>query len=136
MGRREPRFQVFLMTTPIKQQSIPKPTRQSGRRSLDCNSHASRAAPRASGLLDRGDCRIRSICEGAQIEGGKISPNLEDLPENWFRGLLTWYRDWSAQAAGRPAADDPLLALRGSGKKLWANEHADDYVRRLREGWE
>jgi hypothetical protein len=29
--------------------------------------------------------------------------------------------------------DDPLLALYGSGKKLWADEHADDYVSRLRE---
>jgi len=28
---------------------------------------------------------------------------------------------------------DPLLALRGSGKHLWADEHADEYVRRLRE---
>lgn len=28
---------------------------------------------------------------------------------------------------------DPLLALRGSGKKLWADEHADEYVRRLRK---
>ena len=28
--------------------------------------------------------------------------------------------------------DDPLLALRGSGKELWA----DEYVARLREGWE
>jgi hypothetical protein len=26
--------------------------------------------------------------------------------------------------------------LRGSGKELWADEHADVYVRRLREGWE
>ena len=30
---------------------------------------------------------------------------------------------------------DPLLALFGSGKSLWADEHADDYVARLREGW-
>jgi hypothetical protein len=29
-----------------------------------------------------------------------------------------------------------LMALRGSGKALWACEHADDYVRRLREGLE
>ena len=32
--------------------------------------------------------------------------------------------------------NDPLLARRGSGKELWADEHADEYVRRLREGWE
>ncbi len=71
-----------------------------------------------------------------QREGGKISPKPEDLPENWFRGLLAWYRGWSAKAAERAADDDPLLALRGTGRKLWADEHADDYVRRLREGWE
>ncbi len=28
---------------------------------------------------------------------------------------------------------DPLLDLAGSGRELWANEHADEYVRRLRE---
>lgn len=31
------------------------------------------------------------------------------------------------------AKDDLLLSLRGSGKALWADEHADEYVRRLRE---
>jgi hypothetical protein len=71
-----------------------------------------------------------------QREGGKISPKPEDLPGNWFRGLLAWYRDWNANAAERAADDDPLLNLRGSGKQLWADEHADEYVRRLREGWE
>jgi hypothetical protein len=69
-------------------------------------------------------------------EGGKISPKPEDLPENWFRGLLTWYSGWSAEAAERAVNNDPLLALYGSGKDLWADEHADEYVRRLREGWE
>ena len=34
-----------------------------------------------------------------------------------------------------PIDDDPLLQLTGSGKDLWADEHADEYVRRLREGW-
>jgi len=50
--------------------------------------------------------------------------------------LLNWYNDWSMQAARTTEESDPLLALRGSGKKLWADEHADEYVRRLREGWE
>jgi hypothetical protein len=68
-------------------------------------------------------------------EGGKISPNPDDLPEK-FRELLAWYRDWCAEAAERALGNDPLLALRGSGKELWADEHADDYVRRLREAWE
>jgi hypothetical protein len=69
-------------------------------------------------------------------EGGKASPKPEDLPENWFRGLLAWYRAWCAEATERAVEDDPLLALYGSGKDLWADEPADEYVRRLREGWE
>jgi hypothetical protein len=35
-----------------------------------------------------------------------------------------------------PIEDDPLLQLIVSGKSLWADEHADEYVRRLREGWD
>jgi len=35
-----------------------------------------------------------------------------------------------------PIDDDPLLQLIGSGKDLWADEHADEYVRRIREGWD
>ncbi|HTV05156.1 MAG TPA: hypothetical protein VME86_07280 [Acidobacteriaceae bacterium] len=31
---------------------------------------------------------------------------------------------------------DSLLVLIGSGRDLWADEHVDDYVNRLREGWE
>lgn len=72
----------------------------------------------------------------SQREGGKICPKQEDLPEDWLRGLLTWYRDWSLVATRNASKEDPLLALRGSGKHLWADEHADDYVRRLRKGWE
>jgi hypothetical protein len=35
-----------------------------------------------------------------------------------------------------PIDDDPLLQLYGSGKDLWVDEHADEYVRGLREGWD
>jgi hypothetical protein len=35
-----------------------------------------------------------------------------------------------------PIIDDPLLQLYGSGRNLWASEHADEYVRRIREGWD
>ena len=30
---------------------------------------------------------------------------------------------------------DPILSLRGLGKAIWADEDADAYVDRLREGW-
>jgi hypothetical protein len=31
---------------------------------------------------------------------------------------------------------DPLLALWGSGKHIWADEHADEYVANLRKDWD
>jgi hypothetical protein len=31
---------------------------------------------------------------------------------------------------------DALFSLRGSGRELWRDEHADEYVRRLREDWD
>lgn len=68
-------------------------------------------------------------------EGAKITPNLEDLPEG-YRPLLAWYRHWCSTIPQVATEKDPLLALASSGKHLWKEEHADDYVRRLREGWE
>ena len=32
--------------------------------------------------------------------------------------------------------DDPILTLRGMGKETWADEDADAYVERLRQGWQ
>jgi hypothetical protein len=66
---------------------------------------------------------------------GKVTPSREALPAR-FRNLLDWYGDWSSRLLQNAAEQDPLLRLRGSGRKLWADEHADEYVRRLREGWE
>jgi hypothetical protein len=65
-------------------------------------------------------------------EGAKSNPNREEMPYG-YDGLISWYRDWCAQAR---SAVDPLLDMTGSGSGLWADEPADDYVRRLREGWE
>ena len=67
-------------------------------------------------------------------EGAKITPQQEDMPYG-YNGLLTWYNDWSARAGSAAPKTDPLLSLRGSGKHLWADEHADEYVHRLRENW-
>ncbi len=66
---------------------------------------------------------------------GKSAPRTYEMPKA-YEGLLSWYRDWCAAAQRAAPEEDPLLALTGSGKNLWAEEHADDYVRRLREGWE
>lgn len=71
---------------------------------------------------------------------GKITPNREDIPEK-YRFLLDWYQKWSANSSrggsgNAGPAIDPLLRLRGSGREIWKHEHADEFVRNLREGWE
>jgi len=90
-------------------------------------------------LIETGPGRRRLFRPGdsydPQREGAKTTPERDELFPG-YGGLLAWYRDWSASAASDSLKHDPLLALRGSGKQLWAGEHADDYVRRLREGWE
>jgi hypothetical protein len=70
-----------------------------------------------------------------QREGSKITPEIENLPER-YRSLVAWYQDWNRDTLEDRIKNDPLLALYGSGRKLWADEPADEYVRRLREGWE
>ena len=70
----------------------------------------------------------------AAREGAKVTPAAEEMPPA-YSYLLAWYRQWAQAAAQSSQAADPLLALLGSGKGLWSDEHADSYVRRLREGW-
>ncbi len=67
--------------------------------------------------------------------GSKVTPEPEDIPVE-YQKLLLWYADWSERATRAQSADDRLLRLRGSGKHLWADEPADEYVERLREGWQ
>lgn len=61
-------------------------------------------------------------------------PDAAGLPSE-YQDLLSWYR---REYARRPSLEpelDPLLVLQGSGRALWADESADAYVQRLREGW-
>lgn len=69
-----------------------------------------------------------------QRAGARSRPERADLPPR-YRSLLDWYAAAFAPAT-RSAPDDPLLALRGLGGDLWRGESADDYVARLRGGWE
>jgi hypothetical protein len=64
----------------------------------------------------------------------KSTPARNDLPSG-YADLLAWYEDWCALAADRAVENDPLISLVGSGRHLWAEEHADGYVDRLRAGW-
>ena len=71
---------------------------------------------------------------------GKIVPRREDIPSK-YRYLLDWYAKWNGGASlgssrSQKSAADPLLRLRGSGREIWKHEHADEFVRKLREGWQ
>src|ERR1700732_1776137 len=90
-------------------------------------------------LFETAEGRRRLFREGdpshPDREGSKKKPNAEDLPAD-YANLLVWYREWSRNSIEDAIKNDPLLSLRGTGRRLWADEHADEYVRRLREGWE
>jgi hypothetical protein len=65
----------------------------------------------------------------------KTIPKKAEIPER-YRELLEWYETWvkpdSTVIAVDNIEDDPLLRLRGSGRHIWADEHADEYVENLR----
>jgi hypothetical protein len=89
-------------------------------------------------LVETGPNRRRLYRPGDRAHedrrGAKTAPSRGSIPSK-YHALLDWYE---AEYASRPRLapkDDPLLSLRGSGREIWADEHADEYVRRLREGW-
>jgi hypothetical protein len=90
-------------------------------------------------LFETGPSRRRLFRKGDTYhpsrEGGKIIPDPSQMPPGYV-GLLDWYENWSSEAQLSATENDPLLALKGSGMRLWSEEAPDDYVRRLREGWE
>ncbi len=65
---------------------------------------------------------------------GKDAPKRHELPAA-YGDLIDWYEDVYAAGASS-AAGDYILALRGVGSEIWADEDADAYVRRQREGWQ
>jgi len=67
--------------------------------------------------------------------GGKITPRKENIPSQ-YQTLLDWYQDKFVGKRKSLKASDPILELRGLGKEIWVGEDADEYVSRLRGGWE
>lgn len=64
----------------------------------------------------------------------KYLPKREEISAEYYP-LLDWYEKWSALNPAPSALnydDDPLIRLIGSGKHIWADEHADEYVENLR----
>jgi len=64
---------------------------------------------------------------------GKVTPDKEDIPLK-YRPLLDWYQEQFGKKRGKE--NDPILGLRGLGKEIWVNEKPDDYVSRIRGGWD
>ena len=63
----------------------------------------------------------------------KTVPEPTQIPSR-YKPLIDWYRRWiegKSQETGK-WEDDPLIRLIGSGKHIWADEHADEYVENLR----
>ncbi len=82
--------------------------------------------------LDSGELRLfRPVDEAHPERRGKIRPVQQNLPPE-LQHLVRWYEDEYCGQITRPEVD-PVLAMIGVGKGLWANEDGDTYIRRERE---
>ncbi len=88
-------------------------------------------------LFDTGRSRrrlIRSSDRWNRSRNGKMFPEIQDIGPTYFT-LVAWARV-RYNSFGPANVFDELLALRGSGKEIWADEHADEYIARLRSDWD
>jgi hypothetical protein len=93
-------------------------------------------------LFETNSGNLRLYRPGDEVDSGRQShrspkyvPRRDQIPAT-YHALINWYETWSKKSPTNPATnweDDPLIRLIGSGKHIWADEHADDYVNRLRE---
>jgi hypothetical protein len=86
--------------------------------------------------LPSGELRLYRPGDATHSERrGKTAPSAHDLPAE-LRYLLGWYEE---EYCHRNVAEtvDPVLAMIGVGKELWASESGDSFIRREREepGW-
>jgi hypothetical protein len=66
---------------------------------------------------------------------GKIWPDPDAVPRE-YRGLVHWARERFGTSPIDASPLSELRALRGSGRDIWSDEHADTYVNRLRAEWQ
>ena len=83
--------------------------------------------------LDGGASIDRVTRAIGSARNGKDVPARDAVPAQ-HRDLVDWYHREYSDSNGQ--TDDPVLALRGLGKEIWAGEDADAYVRRQRADWQ
>jgi hypothetical protein len=67
---------------------------------------------------------------------GKIFPDPGDLPPQYHE-LIKWARERYGKGGSKPVRWlEGVFQMFGTGKDLWKGEDPDEYVRKLREGWE
>ena len=66
---------------------------------------------------------------------GKVFPDPDSVPEE-YEDLIKWAKQRYGEGTQRSTRwIDGIFHLRGLGTQLWRGEDADDYVKKLREGW-
>ncbi|MBI3666272.1 MAG: hypothetical protein HY236_08625 [Acidobacteria bacterium] len=79
---------------------------------------------------------LRPTDQAHPLRKGKITPRRDQIPAR-YQELLDWYeREYAKSSSGRRGPLDAVLALRGLGAEIWQDVDPDEYVRRLREGWD
>lgn len=98
-------------------------------------------------LFATGRSTRRLLLRGDQVHPertGKIFPDADEIPERYL-SLLEWakkrYEGGSARSAVQEAEKpqrwlESLFELEGLGKEYWKDVDPDEFVRKLREGWE
>ncbi|SRR5579885_2988652 len=89
-------------------------------------------------LYATGERTRRLLLEGDDIYAGrtgKIFPDPEEVPAE-YRELIEWAKRRYRAGGPRARRLEGVFQLFGLGKDLWSGEDPDEYVRRLREGWE
>ncbi|MGC9292439.1 MAG: hypothetical protein ACP5EP_06900 [Acidobacteriaceae bacterium] len=89
-------------------------------------------------LYRTADGKVRLLRAGDDVypgRTGKIWPDPEEVPPK-YRELIAWaQRQYGKEKPSPSRWLEGVLQMRGMGKKLWAGEDADAYVRKLREDW-
>jgi hypothetical protein len=71
----------------------------------------------------------------ADRRNGKALPKAQNLPAK-YQPLLAWYDAAFKQQKRSKIDDDPILALEGVGKEMWASlGGGEKFIRELRENW-